>query len=44
AMQGVFADGFTTPDLKRPGSDVKLISTSEFGDRVAAKLAAMPSV
>jgi len=42
AMQGVFADGFTTPDLKRPGSDVKLISTSEFGDRVAQKLAAMP--
>jgi 3-isopropylmalate dehydrogenase len=44
AMQSVFAEGFTTPDLKRPGSDVKLISTSEFGDRVAAKLASLPVV
>lgn len=42
AMQSVFAEGFTPPDLKRAGSDVKLISTSEFGDRVAQKLASMP--
>lgn len=42
AMQSVFAAGYTTPDLSRPGSEVKLISTPEFGDRVVAALAAMP--
>lgn len=40
AMQSVFADGYSTPDLSRPGSDVKLISTADFGDRVAAALQA----
>jgi 3-isopropylmalate dehydrogenase len=37
AMQGVFADGFSTPDLSRGGS-ANLISTSEFGDKVIEKL------
>lgn len=39
AMQSVFADGFSTRDLSRPGSDVNLISTSDFGARVLAALA-----
>lgn len=43
AMQSVFAAGFTTPDLSRPGSDVRMISTAEFGDRVVEALAAMPA-
>jgi len=38
AMQSVFAAGFSTPDLKSANSDSKLISTSEFGDRVVAAL------
>ena len=43
AMQSVFGDGFTTPDLARRGDAEKQISTSEFGDRVVAALAAMPA-
>ena len=43
AMQSVFSDGFTTPDLARRGDAEKQISTSEFGDRVVAALAAMPA-
>lgn len=43
AMQSVFAEGFTTPDLSHAGRDVRMISTSEFGDRVVAALAAMPA-
>ena len=35
AMQSVFAQGFSTPDLSKPGSDVKMISTDGFGDLVA---------
>ncbi|HWK54888.1 MAG TPA: 3-isopropylmalate dehydrogenase [Hyphomicrobiales bacterium] len=42
AMQSVFAAGYSTPDLSKPGSGVKMISTSEFGDRVAEALASMP--
>jgi 3-isopropylmalate dehydrogenase len=42
AMQSVFAQGYSTPDLSRPGSGVKMISTSEFGTLVAKELAAMP--
>jgi 3-isopropylmalate dehydrogenase len=42
AMQGVFADGFSTADLSKPGSGVKMISTVEFGDKVVEKLRAMP--
>jgi 3-isopropylmalate dehydrogenase len=38
AMQSVFADGFSTPDLSKPGADVKMIKTDEFGDRVIAAL------
>jgi len=42
AMQSVFAQGFSTADLSRPGSGVKMISTVEFGNLVAKELAAMP--
>ena len=38
AMQSVFAQGFSTPDLSKPGSDVKMISTEGFGDLVAEEL------
>jgi 3-isopropylmalate dehydrogenase len=44
AMQSVFAQGFSTADLSKPGSGVKMISTSEFGDLVAKELKAMPLV
>lgn len=42
AMQSVFAAGYSTPDLSRPGSGVKMIGTREFGDRVTEALRAMP--
>jgi 3-isopropylmalate dehydrogenase len=38
AMESVFADGFSTPDLSKPGGDVTMVSTGEFGDRVVAAL------
>lgn len=38
AMQGVFADGFSTADLSQPDSGVTMIQTDEFGDRVIQKL------
>ena len=38
AMQSVFAQGFTTPDLKSPNSDAKIINTDAFGDLVAEEL------
>jgi len=38
AMQGVFADGFTTADLAGSADSEKLITTEAFGDRVVAKL------
>jgi 3-isopropylmalate dehydrogenase len=44
AMQGVFADGYSTADLSKPGSGVNMISTTEFGDKVVEKLRAMPTV
>ncbi|MBQ0724998.1 MAG: 3-isopropylmalate dehydrogenase [Cycloclasticus sp.] len=44
AMQGVFADGFSTADLSKPGSGVKMINTDAFGDKVVEKLRAMPTV
>jgi len=44
AMQSVFADGYSTADLSRPGSGVKMINTDEFGDKVVAALGAMPRV
>lgn len=42
AMQGVFTDGYSTPDLSKPGGNVTMINTDEFGDKVAEKLSAMP--
>ena len=44
AMQDVFADGFSTADLSKPGSGVNMISTEAFGDKVVEKLRAMPTV
>jgi 3-isopropylmalate dehydrogenase len=44
AMQSVFAGGYSTPDLSKPGSGVKMIKTAEFGDKVVAALKAMPTV
>jgi 3-isopropylmalate dehydrogenase len=38
AMQSVFAQGYSTPDLSRPGSDLKMIDTQAFGDLVASEL------
>lgn len=40
AMQSVFADGFSTSDLSKPGSGVTMLSTDEFGDKVVAHLIA----
>ena len=42
AMQSVFADGYSTADLSKPGSGVKMIKTHEFGDKVVAALRGMP--
>ncbi len=42
AMQNVFGEGFSTADLSKPGSDVKMISTEEFGDKVVGQLEKMP--
>ncbi len=39
AMQSVFAHGYSTSDLSKPGADVKMISTNGFGDLVAEQLA-----
>lgn len=44
AMQSVFADGYSTPDLSKPGAGIKMINTDEFGDKVVAALRAMPPV
>lgn len=38
AMQSVFADGYSTPDLSRPGSNITMVSTDEFGVRVVNAL------
>jgi len=38
AMQNVFAQGYSTSDLSKPGSDVTLISTADFGDFVVKEL------
>jgi len=42
AMQSVFAQGYSTPDLSKPGSDVKMIDTSGFGDLVVEELRKQP--
>ena len=38
AMQAVLAAGFSTPDLVRPGTEMKLIDTAAFGDKVIENL------
>ncbi len=38
AMENLFIQGVTTPDLKQPGVNNAMISTDEFGDRVARVL------
>jgi 3-isopropylmalate dehydrogenase len=38
AMQSVFGQGYSTPDLSKPGSDVRMISTNGFGDLVVEEL------
>ncbi len=43
AMQQVFADGYSTPDLSRPGTEVTMVSTQEFGDRAATALSDLPA-
>jgi 3-isopropylmalate dehydrogenase len=42
AMQSVFAQGYSTPDLSKPGSGVRMIDTSGFGDLVVAELRKQP--
>ncbi len=38
AMESVFAEGYSTPDLSKPGAGVHMVSTDEFGDRVISAL------
>lgn len=38
AIQSVFAQGYSTPDLSKPGSGVKMINTDAFGDLVVEEL------
>lgn len=38
ALQAVFVDGFSTPDLARPGAAITIIGTDVFGDKVVEKL------
>jgi len=40
AMQSVFAAGYSTADLSKPGSGVNMISTVAFGDKVVEHLTA----
>ncbi|MEZ5492531.1 MAG: 3-isopropylmalate dehydrogenase [Gammaproteobacteria bacterium] len=42
AMQSVFAQGYSTPDLSKPGTGVKMIDTSGFGDLVVEELRKQP--
>ena len=44
AMQGVFADGYSTADLSKSEAGVTMLSTEEFGDKVVEKLNNMPKV
>jgi 3-isopropylmalate dehydrogenase len=41
AMQSVFADGYSTADLSKPGTGVIMINTPAFGDRVVEALRKM---
>lgn len=43
AMQSVFDQGYTTPDLARPGTSARTISTRSFGDLVAEHYADAPA-
>lgn len=38
AIQSVFTQGFSTPDLSKPGSGVTMINTDAFGDKVVEEL------
>jgi len=38
AMQSVFASGYSTADLSKPGSGVNMISTDAFGDKIVDHL------
>ena len=38
AMQAVFANGYSTSDLSKPGSGVHMLSTDAFGDKVVERL------
>ncbi len=38
AIQSVFEQGFSTPDLSKPGSGVTMINTDAFGDKVVEEL------
>ena len=38
AMQAVFANGYSTPDLSKPGKGVTIIETDEFGNKVVDEL------
>ena len=38
AMQSVFEAGFSTSDLSKPGQGIEILSTTEFADKVMAKL------
>ena len=40
AMQSVFAAGYSTSDLSKPGTGVTMLSTDEFGDKVVEHLRA----
>jgi len=43
AMQNVFGEGYSTADLSKPGSEVKMINTDQFGDKVLEELTKMPN-
>lgn len=43
AMQSVFAQGYSTPDLSKPGSGVRMIDTRGFGDLVVSELEKLPA-
>jgi len=38
AIQNVFIKGYSTADLSKPGSGMKVINTTEFGDKVVEEL------
>jgi 3-isopropylmalate dehydrogenase len=42
-MQGVFGDGYSTADLSKPGTGIKMLNTDQFGDKVVEKLTQMPT-